>query len=199
MCNLNTVSTAPTSKSRSFCISSSSEVPLRCFHVRLLHSKCCHISNLECHEQSCSITHVGWVLEETPSGASSNCFEIKHYLRIKDEHCKFCQSYLNPSLTTTVSAMEGWFSRAEKRVNPKALPQEFVDAVLDGWRIQVGHMKQERAKLGKEQREKERKHACVTSAAVRVLGESSEANAGETVISVESDDERLGSGAKKLC
>jgi len=60
-------------------------------------------------------------------------------------------------------------------------------------------MKQERAKLEKEQREKERKQAYVTSAAVRVLGESSEANAGETVISVESDDERLGSSAKKLC
>jgi hypothetical protein len=69
--------------------------------------------------------------------------------------------------------MESWFSRAEKKVNPKALPQEIVDAVLDGWRIQVGHMKQERAKLEKEQREKERTgmcYLCGSASSGRVFG-----------------------------
>jgi hypothetical protein len=125
---------------------------------------------------------------------------MKHYLRIKDEHCKFCQSYLNLPLTTTVStkSIGGWFSRAEQRVNPRALPQEVVNAVLDGWKVQIEHQKQERAKLEEEKRERERKQACITSAAVRVQVEPLEANTGETVMTVESDDETVGFSARKL-
>jgi hypothetical protein len=124
---------------------------------------------------------------------------MNHYLKIKDKHCKFCQSYLNPPLTTTVSALGGWFSRTEKRVNPRALPQEIVDAVLEGWKIQIEHMKQKRANVEKEKSDKERKQACVTSAAVVVLGESSEANSGETVISDESDEEIVKVSTRKFC
>jgi hypothetical protein len=91
---------------------------------------------------------------------------MKHYLEIKDEHCKFCQLYLNPPLITIVYTIGGWFSRTEERDNPRALPQEIVNAILDGWKVQIEHQKQERAKLEKEKREKERKQACVTSAAV---------------------------------
>lgn len=133
MAKSHTATTASTSKSWSFCSSSLAEVPLYCFHLRMLHSKCGHISYLECHEEPWSIPHVGWALEKTPSRASSSCFEMKLYLRIKDEHCKFCRSYLNPPLTTTVSTIGDWFSRTEKRVNLRALPQEIVNAVLDSW------------------------------------------------------------------
>lgn len=111
------------------------------------------------------------------------------------------QSYLNPPLTTAVSttSIGGWFSRTGKRVNPRALPQEAVNAILDDWKVQIEHQKQERVKLEKEKRDKDRKQVCVTSAAVGIQGESLEANTEETVISVEPHDETVGFSARKLC
>ncbi|KAN0119959.1 hypothetical protein V8E51_002167 [Hyaloscypha variabilis] len=176
---------SPTPSSSSW--QSISETPLRCFHLRLLHSKCGHVSFLECHEPPCDILHVGWVPEKTPPEPPSSCLEMGHYIRIKDEHCKACQSYLDSPLTRTASTVKSWFgmkTTSEKRVNPIALPREIVDAIVEGWKIQIEHMKAQ--KLQFEEEERERMQVFVASARVEEQRGSS-GNAQETVVYVESE------------
>ena len=73
---------------------------------------------------------------------------------------------------------------AEKHVNPIALPHEMVDAIVEGWRIHLDHMKAQKLQFVEEQRL--RMQVCVASAEVD-QGDSS-GNAQETVVYVESDD-----------
>jgi hypothetical protein len=73
---------------------------------------------------------------------------------------------------------------SEKRVNPIALPREIVDAIVEGWKIQIEHMKAQ--KLQFEEEERERMQVCVASARVEEQRGSS-GNAQETVVYVESE------------
>ncbi|KAE9380579.1 hypothetical protein N431DRAFT_522832 [Stipitochalara longipes BDJ] len=178
---------SPTPSSSSW--QSISEAPLRCFHLRLLHTTCGHVSFLECHEPTCNILHVGWILEKTPPDPPSSCLEMKHCIRIKDERCKVIQSYLDSPLTRTAGTLRGWFSMkqvAEKKANPIAIPQDVVDTIVEGWKIQIEHMKAQKLLFEEEQRE--RMQVCVASAEVEEQGESS-GNAQETMIYVASDEE----------
>lgn len=96
---------------------------------------------------------MGWILEKTPSGPSSKCYDMKLYIRIKDEHCKVCQSYLESPLTKAANAIGGWFSKKEVRINPVALPQEMIDAIVESWKVQIEHIKKQKLEFEGEKRE----------------------------------------------
>jgi hypothetical protein len=168
-----------------------SDTPFRCLHFRLLHAKCGHVSFLECHEAPCPIPHVGWIAEKILPELPSLCYEMKHYVRMKDENCKACQSYVESTLTKTVTTVRGWFGykeAVEKETNPVAMPQEAIDAIVLGWYLQIEHTRDQKMQLEEEQRE--RKKLCVASA---VVGheEPSSGNAEETVAYREPEKEAV--------
>jgi len=74
---------------------------------------------------------------------------------------------------------------ADESVNPIALPQDMVDAIVEGWKIQMDHMKAQQLQFEEEQTQ--RMQVCAASAEVEEQGDSS-GNAQETVVYVESDD-----------
>ena len=74
----------------------------------------------------CPIPHVGWIAEKILPELPSRCYEMKHYVRMKDENCKACQSYMESTLMKTVTTVRGWFGykeAVEKETNPVAMPQ----------------------------------------------------------------------------
>lgn len=135
---------------------------------------------------------MGWIAEKIPPELPSPCYEMRHYVRMKDENCKACQSYVESTLSKTyktVSTVRGWFGykeTVEKESNPDAMPQEAIDAIVLGWYLQIEHTRAQKMQFEEEQRE--RKKLCVASA---VLGheEPSSGNAEETVAYCGSDKE----------
>jgi hypothetical protein len=135
----------------------------------------------------CPIPHVGWITEKIPPEPPSPCYEMKHYVRMKDENCKACQSYVESTLTKTVTTVRGWFGYkevVEKENNPVAMPQEAIDAIVLEWYLHIEHTRDQKRQFEEEQRE--RKKLCVESA---IVGheEPSSGNAEETVAYRESD------------
>jgi hypothetical protein len=130
---------------------------------------------------------VGWISEKTPPGPTSKCYDIKLYIRIKHEHCKECQSFLESPLTKAANTIGGWLSKKELRANPITLPQEMIDAIVEGWKVQIEHIKKQKLKL--EEVEQERMQVCAVSAAVEDQGESSTRNSGVSVIYAEPDED----------
>jgi hypothetical protein len=110
---------------------------------------------------------------------------------MKDENCKACQSYVESTLTKTVTTVRGWFGykkAVEKETNPVAMPQEAIDAIVLGWYLQIEHTRDQKMQLEEEQRE--RKKLCVASAVVGHK-EPSSGNAEETVAYRELEKEEV--------
>jgi hypothetical protein len=69
---------------------------------------------------------------------------------MKDENCKACQSYVESTLTKTVTTVRGWFGykeAVEKETNPVAMPQEAIDAIVLGWYLQIEHARNQKMQL----------------------------------------------------
>lgn len=166
------------------------EAPIRCFHLRLLHAKCGHVYFLECHESTCPIPHVGWVPEKIPPEPPSSCYEVKYYIRMKDERCEICQSYVKPPLTRILSTLGNLFGRkevVETSANPIALPQEAIDAIVLGWHLQIKHTKDQ--KMQYEEERWDRMKVCDASAVSGDEGTASLETARETLNNASSDEE----------
>jgi hypothetical protein len=122
---------------------------------------------------------------------------MKFYLRMKDENCKLCESYLDPPLTKSTTVLGSWFVKkkegSEKKFNPHALPQNVIDAVVEGWRVQMEHLREEKMRV---EEENERIKEFVASA-VEGHEDPSLGYVEEKVVYIESDGETASPGEKE--